>query len=132
MCNARRVWTCFLVCCVIQPFAARPLQAQRVAPVGARPLTEGVLPGKIAAPLGIAVRRAPSDSSRGDRVQHAVVGAAIGAVVGLGLGYYRGRMADADCSSECGGPRIATLVYPPLYGMLGGAIGALVGYVFPI
>ena len=67
----------------------------------------------------LAVRPAPSDSLHGDRVQHAVIGAA----VGLGIGYHRGRMADANCSTECG-PRIAILRYPPLYGMLGGAIGA--------
>lgn len=117
--RALRFVFCSLVFCNIEAGAGGALQGQRVAPVAAR------------ATFSIAVGRPTFDSLGVERAHHAVIGAAIGAVAGVAIGYHRGRVEDARCGGECGGPRIATLVDPPLFGLLGAAIGAAVGYLFP-
>jgi hypothetical protein len=55
----------------------------------------------------------------------------LGIVVGAAIGYQKGKREDALCTPECGGPQIGTLVDPLAYGIVGGAIGAIVGYAFP-
>ena len=121
-----------VVLCTLALVAPGAVQAQRLAPVAARPLTAGYARVTTTSALSFTGGRSPGDSEGVDRARHAVIGAALGAAVGIGVGYHRGRIADAACSGECGGPRVATLVYPPLYGLLGAAIGAAVGYVLPM
>ena len=111
--------------------ASGALEAQRLAPVGARRVLEVAVSRQSVLPSASSVRQNAIDTQAVDRTRHAVVGAAIGAVVGFALGYYRGKAEDAACGNDCGGPRIARLVYPPFFGIVGGAIGAVVGYVFP-
>lgn len=110
----------------------RPLQAQRMAPVGVRLSTGNWVAGRSTPPLHFTVRRLAADSRDAERARHAVIGTAVGALAGVALGYHRGKIADASCSSECGGPRIATLIDPPIYGLLGAAVGAIIGYWLPI
>lgn len=132
----KRVWLRVVVCslflCCIEAAAGGALRAQVVAPVGVRPRpSPNTAAVQTTLTWSIFARPSTSDSPGTDRMRHAVIGAAIGAVAGVAIGYHHGKVEDARCSSECGGPRIATLVDPPLFGLLGGAIGAVVGYVFP-
>jgi hypothetical protein len=116
--------------CNMDAGASRGLQAQRVSPIGVS-LSRNTAAVEIAPALSISVTRSTSDSTGVERAHHAVIGAVIGAVAGLAVGYHHGRVEDARCTGECGGPRISRLVDPPLFALLGGAIGAILGYVFP-
>lgn len=84
--------------------------------------------GAIAPALRMSVKERNADSTGVNRARNAVIGAAIGAVGGALLGVHRARVADAQCGSECGGPPIDKLIYPPLFALLGAAAGAIVGY----
>jgi len=126
-----RIGICGALLSATEALSSGALQAQRVAPAGVRHKTEAARVETINPVLRFAVRQWTSDSSGAARMEHAVVGAAVGAAVGVAVGYYRGRSADAQCTGDCGGPAIATLVYPPLYGLVCAGVGAIVGYLLP-
>ena len=122
---------CGVLLCATELLPGGTLYAQRVAPAGIRRVSNASEAERITASLRFAVRQSASDSSGADRMEHAVVGAAVGAVVGVAVGYHRGKRADAQCTDVCAGPAIATLVLPPFYGLVGAAVGGIVGYVVP-
>ncbi|HKN64968.1 MAG TPA: hypothetical protein VJW73_01745 [Gemmatimonadaceae bacterium] len=120
----RRGAIAFRVCGVLVcAIASRELRAQRPVPVGVRQPVLGV------SPLRLTVQPIASDSVGSERAEHAVWGAVIGGVVGAAVGYHRGRVSDARCTGECGGPAgIAPLVGGFFFGLVGSAAGAVVGY----
>lgn len=118
-----------MLLCTVAPLTSGAVQAQSPAPVGVQRLSEASALRSVNTPL--AGTRAASGPLGGDRFEHAVWGAAIGGVLGVVVGYYHGKHADAQCSSECGGGRIEVLVDPPLFGLFGSVIGAVVGYALP-
>lgn len=121
---------CSLLFCNIDAGASRGLKAQQVSPIGVS-LSRDTAAVKIASALSISITRSTSDSTGVERAHHAVIGAVIGAVAGIAVGYHHAKVQDARCTGECGGPRISRLVDPPLFALLGAAIGGILGYVFP-
>lgn len=124
-----RLGICGLFLCAVEPVRTGALQAQRPEPVGVQRISDEAALGARLIARG-PVMRSPSDSLGVDRAERAVWGAAIGGVIGVAVGYHRGKVADDRCGSECGGPKgLGPLVVGAVFGLVGSALGAIVGYV---
>ena len=112
-----------------EPLVMDTLRAQQAVPVGARRLSAEATTSHFDRSWQESVRWSAPDSSVVERMQHALWGAAIGGIVGIAVGYERGKASDRRCGSECGGPvGIAPLVEGVFFGLVGSALGAVVGY----
>ena len=126
----RRLIAVGVILCASSTLNTAGLSAQQSVPAGVHRSSSLGREAALAASVHPTVR-VMSDSGGPDRAQSAVLGAAIGGAVGIVLGYHHGKVDDARCGSECGGPRgIAPVADAFVFGLVGAALGAVVGYAF--
>lgn len=71
-------------------------------------------------------------TSHRHRLRNVLIGAATGGVVGATIGARRGARSDREqCVPECGGPPLGAPLYGFIFGVVGMALGGVVGFLWP-